>query len=542
MNPLQQLRAAGQSIWLDFLRRGLITGGALERWIGEDGVGGVTSNPSIFGKAIAGSSDYDDALRAIAEKGPREPIDVFYDLALQDIQMAADVFRPLYDATGGGDGYVSFELEPKLAHDSAGSIAKAKQLFEELAKPNVMIKVPGTEEGVAAVEELTAAGVNVNITLLFSVSRYEQVALAYLRGLERRLDAGEPVDGLASVASFLVSRVDTAVDALLPADSPLRGKVAIANAKIAYRRFRDIFSGERWGRLAAAGARLQRPLWASTGTKNPAYSDVVYIEELIGPDTVNTMPQATLDAFRDHGIVRPVAVDEGIEKAELVIASLPEAGIGLSTITAGLVESGIEAFEADLAKLLSVIEEKTRTRLTSPARADLLIGDDMRDVAATTGKRHDKMSVPTLLEAEQAGWEELEGLVEQLTPEQGLIPGYHPGWSVKDLLAHLAGWLAEAGMALEQDPSEILTEGTVDVDARNEAFVDANRDQPLSIVLAELYAARRRVLQHLHGLTGGVPAAAEASVRKAGPEHYAEHLPRLQEWIAELRSDPSGTE
>ena len=369
MNPLQQLRAAGQSIWLDFLRRGLIAGGALERWIREDGVGGVTSNPSIFGKAIAGSADYDDAIRAIAGKGPREPIDVFYDLALTDIQMAADVFRPLYDATEGKDGFVSFELEPKLAHDTAGSIAKAGELFGELAKPNVMIKVPGTAEGVAAVEELTAAGVNVNITLLFSPLRHEQVALAYLRGLERRLDAGDPLGGVASVASFFVSRVDTAVDALLPDDSLLRGKVAIANAKVAYRRFREIFSGERWERVAAAGAGVQRPLWASTGTKNPAYSDVVYVEELVGPDTVNTMPQATLDAFRDHGTVRPAAVAERIEEAEALLASLPEAGIDLPAIAATLVEDGIGAFEADLAKLLSVIEDKAS--LSSPVRLGL---------------------------------------------------------------------------------------------------------------------------------------------------------------------------
>jgi transaldolase len=358
MNSLQQLHAAGQSIWLDFLRRGLITGGALERWIREDAVSGVTSNPSIFEKAIGDSTDYDDTIRAIAEKGQDNPIGVFYDLALSDVLMAADAFRPVYDSTGGRDGFVSFELEPKLAHDTAGSIAKARELVEELAKPNVMIKVPGTAEGVPAVEALTAGGVNVNITLLFSVSRYEEVALAYLRGLERRLEAGEPIVDIASVASFFVSRVDTAVDALLPENSPLRGKIALANAKMAYRRFREIFSGERWEQLAAAGARLQRPLWASTGTKNPAYSDVLYVEELIGPDTVNTMPQATLDAFRDHGRVRPAAVAERVEEAASIIASLPEAGIDLAAITAKLVEDGIGAFEIDLAKLLSMIEEK----------------------------------------------------------------------------------------------------------------------------------------------------------------------------------------
>lgn len=267
MNPLQRLHQAGQSIWLDFLRRSLITAGGLERLMAEDAVSGVTSNPTIFAKAISGSTDYDEAIGQLADKGAADALEVFYDLALEDIAMAADVFRPLYDRTDGRDGFVSFELEPRLAHDTAGSVAAARELFDRIGKPNVMIKVPGTAAGVAAVEELTAGGVNVNITLLFSVARYEDVALAYLAGLERRLEAEEPLDRVASVASFFVSRIDTATDALLPDDSPLRGKAAIANAKEAYQRFRRLFSGERWERLARAGARVQRPLWASTGTK-----------------------------------------------------------------------------------------------------------------------------------------------------------------------------------------------------------------------------------------------------------------------------------
>ena len=286
MNPLLQLRDAGQSVWLDFLRRSLITGGGLERLVREDGISGMTSNPSIFGKAIGDSTDYDDAIRAIAEKDGRSPIEVFYDLAIADVQMAADVFLPVYQQAGGADGLVSFELEPRLAHDTHGSIDAAVDLFERIGKPNIMIKVPGTDEGVPAVEELTARGVSVNITLLFSVEMYERVAEAYLRGLERRVDEGQPLDGIVSVASFFVSRVDTAVDEQLPDGSPLRGKVAIANAQRAYRRFHVIFAGERWERLAAAGARVQRPLWASTSTKNPEYSDVRYVEELVGPDTV----------------------------------------------------------------------------------------------------------------------------------------------------------------------------------------------------------------------------------------------------------------
>jgi transaldolase/glucose-6-phosphate isomerase len=361
MNPLRCLHEAGQSIWLDFLRRGLITSGGLEQLRREDAVSGVTSNPTIFGRAIAGSTDYDQAIRLLADKGVRDPLEVFYDLALADIRMAADVFRPDYDNTGGGDGFVSFELEPRLAHDTAGSVAAARELVERIGKPNVMIKVPGTPEGVLAVEGLTALGVNVNITLLFSVETYEQVAEAYLAGLERRLAAGEPLDQVASVASFFVSRVDTAVDALLPEGSPLRGRVAVANAKRAYQRFGRVFSGQRWERLARAGAHVQRPLWASTGTKNPDYSDVVYVEKLVGPDTVNTMPEATLDAFRDHGRVRPQAIIEGFEEAEATLALLPEHGIDLEAIAAQLLEHGLAAFEADLTKLLAAIEATLET-------------------------------------------------------------------------------------------------------------------------------------------------------------------------------------
>ncbi|MEW6475497.1 MAG: bifunctional transaldolase/phosoglucose isomerase [Actinomycetota bacterium] len=358
VNRLRLLHEAGQSIWADFLRRSLITGGGLERLLWDNAVTGVTSNPTIFGRAIAGSTDYDEAIRVLAGKGRRDPSDVFYDLALADIGMAADVFRPLYEATPGGDGFVSFELEPGLADDAEGSVAAARELAERIGKPNVMIKVPGTPAGIRAVEELTASGVNVNITLLFSVTTYEQVARAYLAGLERRLQAGKPLDVVNSVASFFVSRVDSAVDPLLPEHSPLRGKVAIANAKQAYRRFRRLFSGRRWERLAEAGAHLQRPLWASTGTKNPAYSDVLYVEELIGPDTVNTMPEATLDAFRGHGRVRPLAILEGLEEAEAVLLLLHEHGIDLEAIAGRLLTEGLATFEKDFANLLLALDAK----------------------------------------------------------------------------------------------------------------------------------------------------------------------------------------
>jgi transaldolase len=358
MNRLRTLHEAGQSIWLDFLRRGLITDGGLARLIRDDGVTGVTSNPTIFAKAILGSNDYEDTLGRIARRGKVQPLDVFYDLALDDIRMAADLFARVYEQTVGADGFVSFELEARLAHDARQSIAAAKDLVGRIGRPNVMIKIPATAEGVEVVEELTAAGINVNVTLLFSVDMYWQVALAYLAGLERRRAAGQPLDRVASVASFFVSRIDTVVDPLLPDGSPLRGRVAIANAKRAYQHFQHLFSGDRWARLAEAGARVQRPLWASTGTKNPGYSDVVYVEALIGRDTVNTMPEATLDAFRAHGRIRPDAVLADGSETDGTLSLLAEHGIALDTITDQLLDDGLAAFDADLAKVVGTIESQ----------------------------------------------------------------------------------------------------------------------------------------------------------------------------------------
>lgn len=357
MNTLQELRAAGQNIWLDFLSRALIQDGTLDRLI-HDGIGGVTSNPTIFSKALSESDAYDSAIAHILEKGASDPAEIFYELALADIQMAADLLRPRYEETSGDDGYVSFELEASLAHDTPASVAKAKELFEHLAKPNVMIKVPGTRAGVPSVEELTALGVNVNITLLFSVEMYEQVAGAYIRGLERRIESGEPIDGIYSVASFFVSRVDTVVDDMLPPESNLRGKTAVANAKLAYQRFLAQFDGERWDRLAAEGARLQKPLWASTGTKNPNYPDVKYVEALVGPDTVCTMPQETFERFQDHGKVNPKAVIEGTPEARDVISSLELEGVSLQQVTSKLTDEGIQSFNEDFQKLTSTIQKK----------------------------------------------------------------------------------------------------------------------------------------------------------------------------------------
>lgn len=373
MTPLHQLRAAGQSVWLDYLRRGLLTSGGLEHHVRHDAVTGVTSNPTIFGRAIAGSTDYDWGIARLAALGARDPRDVFYELAHDDIRMAADVLRPVHADTEGGDGFVSFELEPALAHDTAGSIAAAHDTAARIGKPNVMIKVPGTPAGVAAVERLTADGINVNITLLFSVAVYEQVARAYLAGLERRLADGKPLDVVASVASFFVSRVDTAVDPHLPEGSPLRGRTAICNAKLAYRCFRDVFAGERWERLAAEGGRVQRPLWASTGTKNPAYSDVYYVEALVGPDTVDTMPEHTLTAFRDHGRVRPGALLDNLETADIHMTYVREHGIDLDRVTARLLDEGLAAFDTDFAKLLAAIDAKLTAEMP-PRRRHTLRG------------------------------------------------------------------------------------------------------------------------------------------------------------------------
>jgi len=439
MNPLLELREAGQSVWLDFLRRGLITGGGLQRLITEDGLSGVTSNPSIFRKAISGSTDYDQPVRALVEKGTTDVREIFYDLALEDIQMAADLFRPRFKESGHVHGFVSFELEAAIAHDTKASIEKAKELFARIDRPNVMIKIPGTAEGVPAVEELTAAGVNVNITLLFSVDRYEEVARAYIAGLQRRLAAGQPVDLPASVASFFVSRVDTAVDALLPEGSLFRGQIAIANAKDAYQRFLDIFTGEDWERLARAGAHVQQPLWASTGTKNPAYSDILYVEELVGVDTVNTMPDATMDAFRDHGLVRPGAVTERIEGALAMLAELPSLGIDLDAITAELLEKGLKAFDEDFAALLATIEEKmgagdevapraTLGSLQSGVDARL---NDMRkhDVVARVWRRDhtvwkpdpteitDRLGWLTVMDAMHEQVDDLEGFAKQVASD-----------------------------------------------------------------------------------------------------------------------------
>ena len=354
-DALARLHRQGQSVWLDFISRGFLDSGGLQRLVSDGWISGLTSNPTIFGKAIAGSADYDDGLRALASDGVRDPYEAFVRLAGDDLRRAADAFRPRYEASGCRDGYVSFELPPGVEHDPERSVAEAKRLVAAVGRPNVMVKVPGTDAAPETVERLIGDGVNVNITLLFDAAVYEGVARAYAAGLERARAAGRDLAVIASVASFFVSRVDTAVDALLPADSPLRGRAGIANARAAYGRFGAIFSGPAWERLAVAGARVQRPLWASTGTKNPAYSDVLYVDGLVAPDTVNTLPEATLRAFADHGDPSRPITPEGVAEAGATLSELSAAGVGLRAVAERLRSDGLAAFEADFRALLGAI-------------------------------------------------------------------------------------------------------------------------------------------------------------------------------------------
>jgi transaldolase len=368
-NPLWRLTELGQSVWLDYIRRGMLEDGELERMIREAALRGVTSNPTIFEQAIGGSDDYDEQLERLAEEG-LSPGEVFERLAVEDIRRAADLFRPIYDESGAGDGFVSLEVSPELADDTAATLEEARRLWRAVDRPNLMVKVPGTDAGIPAVEQLLYEGINVNITLLFALENHERVMEAYLSALERRSGDGKPVDRIASVASFFVSRVDTAVDAALEKSienaaaggeaerlRALRGRAAIANAKFAYQRFQEVFGGERFARLRERGARVQRPLWASTSTKNPDYRDVIYVEELIGPDTVNTMPLATVEAFADHGIVLRT-VDRDLDRARTDLAALADAGIDLDTVTRQLQVEGVEKFAASFHDLLRTVEEK----------------------------------------------------------------------------------------------------------------------------------------------------------------------------------------
>ena len=375
MNLVKELENHGQSVWLDFLARGFVARGELKKLIDTDGVKGVTSNPSIFEKAIGSSDEYDGSIGSALKKGDRPVADLFEQLAVEDIQHAADVLRPVYDRLNGHDGFVSLEVSPYLAMDTKGTIAEARQLWKDVHRKNLMVKVPATAEGLPAIEQLTGEGLSINITLLFSQEVYIEVAEAYLAGLEKYVAGGGDPSHVASVASFFVSRIDTAVDKQLDekiarANDPnekerlaaLKGKVAIANAKLAYREYKRLFSGARWEKLEAMGARPQRLLWASTGTKNKEYSDVLYVDGLIGPNTINTMPPATLEAFRDHGKPRDT-LEENVDEAEHVLAELERSGISLDAITAELVRDGVRLFADSADKLYGAVAHKRATVL-----------------------------------------------------------------------------------------------------------------------------------------------------------------------------------
>jgi transaldolase len=368
-NPLRDLERCGQSVWLDSISRDLIHSGTFARLVELDGITGVTANPSIFEKAIVGSHDYDQSIRELAGAGT-SPIQIYEQLAIQDVGAAADLLRTTYDRCDGCDGFASIEVSPDLAHDTMGSIEEARRFWRELSRPNVMVKIPATQEGIPAIEQLTAEGINVNITLIFGIGMYEQVMEAYVKGLERRVAQNQPIEHVASVASFFVSRVDTLVEKLLDerdhgADDAkganpkgLEGKIAIANAKIAYQHFQQVFESDHFTALRTKGAQLQRPLWASTSTKNPSYPDTLYVTSLLGPHTVNTMPLETIDAFRDHGVVDCRAVMQGLDQAHQEMRDLERAGISMKAVTDELIREGVEKFSQALHALLDTIERR----------------------------------------------------------------------------------------------------------------------------------------------------------------------------------------
>jgi transaldolase len=360
MEKLKKIQKVGQSIWLDFIQRGLITSGRLKQLV-DSGVSGLTSNPTIFHKAITQGQDYDEAIKSILKSNPGAGIMDIYDrLTVEDIQMAADVFRPVYNASDGMDGLVSLEPAPALAYNTEETIAEVRRLWRLVARPNLMMKVPATPPGIPAIEQLFAEGININITLMFSMAHYEAVSRAYLQGLARCSNP-QPI---TSVASFFVSRVDTYVDRELEKIGTgealaLRGKAAVANSKLVYRRFKEVFSGQEFARQRERGARIQRVLWGSTSTKNPDYSDVKYIDELMGPDTINTLPKETIDLFLDHGKVRDT-LNEEMSEAEHVLNDLKKVGIDLDAITEQLQVDGVKAFRDSFDQLLAALEEKCR--------------------------------------------------------------------------------------------------------------------------------------------------------------------------------------
>jgi len=452
MTKLHELAHLGQAIWFDYIRRSFLASGELQNLV-DRGVRGVTSNPSIFEKAIAGSADYDEDLRTLVEAG-RSVEEIYETLALDDIRRAADILRPLYDETDGADGYVSLEVSPTLAHDTDGTIADARRLFAALGRPNVMIKVPATPAGVPVIEKLIGEGININVTLIFSLAQYEAVAEAYVAGLEKLAASGGDIGRVASVASFFVSRVDVAVDRILEqiGERQLLGKIAIANAKVAYARFGELFAGKRWGKLAAQGARVQRPLWASTGTKNPAYPDTLYMDSLIGRDTVNTVPPVTLQAFLDHGRVA-ATIETGVDEARDQLARLAELGIDLDTVTQELQDEGVAKFAKSFESLMRSIAEKQQRLLANWQHMTANLGAYQATVdAALAELRDDRVmdriwshdhtlwrSNPTEI-SNRLGWLHIaEAMVEQLPRLESLAEDVRNDGYTSALLLGMGG-------------------------------------------------------------------------------------------------------
>ncbi len=362
-SPLARLSEMGQSVWMDNLSRTLIASGELAARIRDDAVVGITTNPTIFQKALATGDAYDEQLREV-RRDTSDPVEIFVALASQDVSDACDVLRPVWERTNGGDGYVSIEVDPRLAFDTQGTIAEAVRLHDSIDPPNLLVKIPATEPGLLAIEEMIARGKSINVTLIFSLDRYRAVAEAYIAGLERFVEDGGDPSAVHSVASFFVSRVDTETDARLDAiggHDDLKGKLAVANAKLAYAAFQEIFSGPRWEALAAKGARPQRCLWASTSTKNPDYPDTLYVSTLIGPDTVNTLPDETIEAFQDHGEPVPDTVTQDVEGAQALLSALAAAGVDYDDVCSVLEREGVEKFEASFTDLIAGIEKRLKT-------------------------------------------------------------------------------------------------------------------------------------------------------------------------------------
>lgn len=566
VNPLRRLQVCGQSIWMDFLRRGVILSGELKRWIEEDGLQGVTSNPSIFEKAIVDSHDYDEEVRALARDG-KTAAQIYEAITVEDIRNAADLFRPTYDRLRGGDGFVSIEVSPHLAHDTEGTIAEARRLWSEVRRPNVMIKVPATRAGLTAIERLVAEGVNVNITLLFGLTRYEEVAGAYLSGLEARVANQQPIDRLASVASFFLSRIDVLLDPRLEQlarESGARGEVAarahgevaIASAKVAYQSYKRIFGTDRFRSLQSKGARVQRLLWASTSAKNPAYSDVKYVESLIGPETINTLPLETFEAYRDHGDPA-VRLEHGAASALQLLHQLAERGVDLDQVTQQLEDEGIAKFVAPFDKLLDTLERR-RTAATRPEGEHgeeralrRVTGLSTRTAEAVRGEAGSELGMVglgvmgrnLLLNFSDAGFRvagyDREPSMVVALRDEAQRSGVSLASSLRELVGHLKRpravlLLVPAGEAVDAVVGELtplLDPGDVVVDGGNSHFVDTDRR---GRTLAE-----RGLLFIGLGISGGERGARHGASLMAGGrrEAYERIRPLLEAAAARVDGD-----